>query len=233
MNTGAFVKRFVQQMVGRVDEMEMVCTIYEQCAPNMPGANRIKNTNKIGGATVRDRLEKIWPEIEWIEDPDLKEKVYQTWEYALEQSVLEPEDLLRIPFTLLIENCQVTFMEHKRATVHIAVKSAKAMQEFFGDNLPINMDYLIAGAILIDVGKLIEYVLQDEQAVVGKTGKLLRHPFTGVGLAMRFGVPDEICHMIATHSKEGDLGKRTTESLIVHHADFMSYEPFKADTLRF
>jgi hypothetical protein len=32
--------------------------------------------------------------------------------------------------------------------------------------------------------------------------------------------------MIATHAKEGNLGKRTVESLIVHHADFMSFEPF-------
>lgn len=182
---------------------------------------------------MREKLQEIWPEIEWIEDPGLKNQVYQTWEYTLEQSVLGPEDLLKIPFTLLIKDCQVTFMEHKRAVVHIAVRAAQAMQEFFGENLPINMDYLIAGAILIDVGKLIEYVMKDGQAVVGKTGKLLRHPFTGVALAMRFGVPDEICHMIATHSGEGDLGQRTVESIIVHHADFMSYEPFKADTLRF
>jgi hypothetical protein len=181
---------------------------------------------------MRQRLIKIWPEIEWIEDPDLKEKVYQTWEYALEQSVLSPEDLEEIPFTLLIKDCHVTFMEHKRAVVHIAVESAKAMQQFFGDKMPINMDVLIAGAILIDVGKLIEYVLDDGRAVVGKTGKLLRHPFTGVALAMRFGVPDEICHMIAAHSHEGDQGKRTTEAIIIHHADFMSYEPFKPDTLR-
>jgi len=124
-------------------------------------------------------------------------------------------------------------MEHKRAVVHIAVESAKAMQKFFGDKLAIDMDTLIAGAILIDVGKLIEYVLEDGQAVVGKTGKLLRHPFTGVALAMRFGVADEICHMIAAHSNEGNLGKRTTEALIVHHADFMGFEPFKPETLRF
>jgi hypothetical protein len=188
--------------------------------------------NRTGGTAVRKELKRIWPEIEWIQDTDLKEKVYQTWEFALEQSVLSPSDLERIPFTLLIEDCQVTFMEHKRAVVHIAVNGAKAMQEFFGANLPINMDYLVAGAILIDVGKLIEYVLEDDVAVVGKTGKLLRHPFSGVALAMRFGVPDEICHMIATHSNEGDLGKRTVESIIIHHADFMSYEPFKADTLR-
>jgi hypothetical protein len=181
---------------------------------------------------MRKELQEIWPEIEWIEDADLKEKVYETWEYALEQSVLSAEDLLSIPFTLLIEDCQVTFLEHKRAVVHIAVDSAKAMQQFFGDKLPINMDYLIAGAILIDVGKLIEYVKDGETAVVGNTGRLIRHPFSGVALAMRFGVPDEICHMIATHSKEGDLGKRSTESVIIHHADFMSFEPFKADTLR-
>ena len=181
---------------------------------------------------MRDRLMEIWPEIEWIADAELREKVYQTWEYALEQSVLSPDDLLEIPFTLLVKDCQVTFMEHKRAVVHIAVDAAKSMQKFFGQKLPINMDYLIAGAILIDVGKLIEYVIEDGQAVVGRTGKLLRHPFTGVGLAMRFGVPDEICHMIAAHSKEGDLGKRTTESIIIHHADFLSFEPFKADTLR-
>ena len=31
----------------------------------------------------------------------------------------------------------------------------------------------------------------------------------------------------AAHAAEGDLVKRSTEAFIVHHADFMSYEPFK------
>ncbi|RLI63198.1 MAG: phosphohydrolase [Candidatus Gerdarchaeota archaeon] len=182
---------------------------------------------------MRDRLKKLWPEISWIKDEQLKEAVYQTWEKALEQSVLTPDDLETIPFTLLIKDCKVTFMEHKRAVVHIAVESAKVMQKFFGEKLPINMDKLIAGAILIDVGKLIEYVKKDGKAIVGKIGKLLRHPFTGVALAMSCGVPEDVCHMIAAHSKEGDLGKRTVEAIIVHHADFISYEPFKEDVLRF
>lgn len=181
---------------------------------------------------MRYEVKRIWPEIEWIKNDELKEKVYKTWETAIEESVLSAADLEKIPFTLLIKDCKVTFMEHKRAVVHIAVESARVMQKFFGEKLPIKMDYLIAGAILIDVGKLLEYVLKDGKAVVGKTGKLLRHPFTGVGLAMKFGIPDEVCHMIAVHSKEGDLGKRTIEGIIVHHADFISYEPFKEDTLR-
>jgi hypothetical protein len=32
---------------------------------------------------------------------------------------------------------------------------------------------------------------------------------------------------VATHAAEGDLVQRSTEAWIVHHADFMSYEPFK------
>ncbi|RME50481.1 MAG: HDIG domain-containing protein [Deltaproteobacteria bacterium] len=180
-----------------------------------------------------EQVKELWPEIEWIEDPQLREKVYRTWKYAIEQSALSPEDLNEIPFTLLIEGCEISFMAHKRAVVHIAVEAARAMQKFFGSKLEIHMDHLIAGAILIDVGKLIEYEKVDGKATVGKRGKLLRHPFSGVALAARFGIPDEVCHIIATHSKEGDLGKRSVEAIIVHHADFLSYEPLRPETLRF
>ena len=92
----------------------------------------------------------------------------------------------------------------------------------------IDMDILIAGAILIDVGKLMEYEIKDGKLSTSSAGKVLRHPFSGVAIADRFGLPPEVQHIIATHSKEGDLGMRTVESIIVHHADFVSFEPFKA-----
>jgi putative nucleotidyltransferase with HDIG domain len=175
---------------------------------------------------MRDKVNKLWPEIEWIQNGELREKVTQVWIDALEQSLLDPEDLERIPFTLLAESCPVSFMEHKRSVVHIAKHAAEDMMQFYGDRLPIDMDTLIAGAILIDVGKLLEYEVKDGKAVVSRTGRYLRHPFTGVALAHRCGVPDEICHMIATHAKEGHLVRRSVESIITHHADFLSFEPF-------
>jgi hypothetical protein len=89
------------------------------------------------------------------------------------------------------------------------------------------MDLLISGAILIDVGKLVEYDKVDGKLTISKTGKLLRHPFSGVAIADRFGLPPEVLHMIAYHAKEGDLAKRSVESIIIHHADFVSFEPFK------
>lgn len=174
-----------------------------------------------------DEAKKLWPELEWIKDEDLKEKTAKTWALALERSVLTPEDLNTIPFTLLVPNLKVTFMAHKRAVVHIARDAGEKMNEFFTDDLPVNMDVLIAGAILADVGKLVEYEMKDGKAVQGSYGKYLRHPFSGVALAEQCGVPAEVCHIIAAHAKEGDLVKRSTEAYVVHHADFMTFLPFK------
>ncbi len=176
---------------------------------------------------MREAVAKLWPELEWISDRGLREKVAATWARAFEASPLTPDDLNTIPFTLLIPDCPVTFMEHKRCVVHIARKSAEAMREFLGRALPIDMDTVIAGAILADVGKLLEYEKVDGKCRQSERGRFLRHPFTGVALAMECGVPDRVCHIIAAHAAEGDLVKRSTEATIVHHADFMSYLPFK------
>ena len=150
------------------------------------------------------------------------------WIYAIEESVLEPEDLENIPFSLLIKDCNVSFMNHKRTCVQLAAENAKLMKKNFGDEIAINMDILVAGAILIDIGKLMEYEIVEGKLSTSDAGKFVRHPFSGVAVADRFGLPPEVQHIIATHSKEGDLGKRTVESIIVHHADFVSFEPFKA-----
>lgn len=176
---------------------------------------------------MREKIKKIWPEIDLIKDVSLREKVLDCWVYAVEYSVLSPEDLNTIPFSLLIKDCNISFMNHKRTCVQLAVEMANIMKKNFGNEIQINMDYLIAGTILIDVGKLIEYDKVDGKLTASHTGKLLRHPFSGVAIADRFGLPPEILHIIAYHSKEGDLGKRTVEAIIVHHADFVSFEPFR------
>jgi putative nucleotidyltransferase with HDIG domain len=177
---------------------------------------------------MRNKVEKIWPEINWIKNEELKTKVFDCWVYAVEKSVLTPEDLEVIPFSLLIKDCNVSFMNHKRTCVQLSVDIANRMKENFGDEIQIDMDLLIAGAILIDVGKLLEYDKVDGKLTTSKAGKLLRHPFSGVALADRFDLPPEVQHIIAYHAKEGDLAKRSVEAIIVHHADFVSFEPFKA-----
>ena len=169
----------------------------------------------------------LWPELEWIEDEELREQTARTWEQALAESDLDAADLQRIPFTLLVPDLKVSFMAHKRCVVHVARESALKMNEFFGDDLPVDLDVTIAGAILADVGKLLEYDIKDGKSCKSETGRYLRHPFTGVALAMEAGVPESVCHIISAHAGEGDMVKRTTEAYVVHHADFMTFLPFK------
>ncbi len=176
-----------------------------------------------------EEAKKLWPELEWIKDPKLRNKTTETWALALERSELTAGDLSLIPFTLLAgPDLKVSFMAHKRAVVHIAKESGEKIRFFLKDELPLDMDILIAGAILADVGKLLEYEKDENGNIIqGRYGKYLRHPFSGVSLAEECGIPPEVCHIIAAHAGEGDLVKRTTEAYIVHHADFMTFLPFK------
>lgn len=176
---------------------------------------------------MQDIVETIWPELSWIQNPDLRKRVTRTWELALERGPLTAEDLRHIPFTLLIPDCPTTFMDHKRCVVHIAKRSAEAMQAFMGKTLTIDLDTVVAGAILADVGKLLEYEIGPEgKCRQSVSGVALRHPFTGVALALECGVPDAVCHVIAAHAAEGHLVRRSVEAWIVHHSDFMAFDPF-------
>ena len=79
-------------------------------------------------------IQELWPELAWIEDQKLRQATTKTWQLALERSALTPEDLNKIPFTLLAgPDLQVSFMAHKRCVVHVARESALKMIDFFGD----------------------------------------------------------------------------------------------------
>ncbi len=177
---------------------------------------------------MREAVRQLWPELDWIQDAALREQVTDTWSNALQRSALTAADLDQIPFTLLIPNCPVTFMKHKRCVVHLARDSARTIAAFMGQALPIDLDTVVAGAILADVGKLLEYERgPDGRARQSEAGQALRHPFIGVALALESEVPAAVCHVIAAHAAEGDLVNRSTEAYIVHYADFMAYMPFK------
>jgi putative nucleotidyltransferase with HDIG domain len=170
---------------------------------------------------------KTFPEIDLIKSDRLKQQVTKVLEDAIELGGWEAEDLARIPFTLLIPDCTVNLIHHTRAVTRTAIAIAENLKEQYGDRMSINMDILVAGSLLHDVGKFLEYAKQGGSVVKSEIGSLLRHPFSGQALAYKHGLPYEILHMIAYHSKEGDLGKRTVEAIIIHHADFVNFEPLK------
>jgi putative nucleotidyltransferase with HDIG domain len=87
----------------------------------------------------------------------------------------------------------------------------------------LNQDYLIAGALLHDVGKLVEYEKVNGEVIKSAYGNKFRHPVSGSKLAWIQGLPDEIVFIIYAHSHEGDNLVRSPESVIVHHCDFIDF----------
>jgi len=127
-------------------------------------------------------------------------------------------DMRAVPFTTTIKT-DINYVTHTTVVSTNAVNSAIFLKK---KGIKVDMDQLKAGALLHDVGKLLEY-----SKITGHAGQI-RHPFSGAALAMEVGLPVNVIHMIATHAAEGDMGIRTTESVIVHHADFTHFECIKS-----
>jgi hypothetical protein len=172
---------------------------------------------------------RLLPEVEWIEDKELRAKTIACWAEAIAYRDWTYDELTSIPFTLLAEDVKIMFIEHVRTCCRMAVACDKVLDEAYGARkTPVKRDYLIAGSLLADVGKLFEFA-KDADGKVYKSdyGKRLRHPFSGVGLAFKHGLPPEVMHVIAVHSKEGAGEKRSPEAIIFHHVDFIDFELVK------
>ena len=173
-------------------------------------------------------IRKIFPEVEEIKDSELKEKTIKTIEEVIQLGGWKEEDLEDIPFTMLIKGTKISLIKHTRAVTRTAVAIFDTLKEEYGDALSMDRDILISGAILHDVGKFLEYVKEDT-IHVGEFGKRIRHPVSGAALAYKNGLPYQVVHIIAAHSKEGDFVKRIPEGWIVHFADFVNFHPFKEE----
>ncbi len=160
-------------------------------------------------------IEELIPEINEIQNAELREKVKQVWEYAIREGGWENFDLNKIPFTLLIPT-QRDLITHTRMVTKMAIAVGKTR----GD---VDMDTLIAGAILHDVGKLLEFKHDGDKVIKSEYGTHIRHPVSGAMLAEKFNLPWQIAHIIAAHSKEGEFIKRIPEAVIVNHCDFTDF----------
>ena len=176
---------------------------------------------------MKNEILKLLPEIELIGDAALRELVLTIWTDAVKRGGWTPADLLLMPFTLLIKKVHVNIIEHTRAVTTTSLRIGEILNEGYKGKVQVDRDVLLAGAILHDVGKLFEYTRDKDVFVKSREGELLRHPVSGAAFAFQYGLQQEILHIIAAHSKEGDGSRRTIEAVIVNHADFVNFDVFK------
>ena len=173
------------------------------------------------------QLETLLPELQLIKDKALRELTAKVWAEAMKRAGWTIKDLADMPFTLLIKHTNVNLITHTRAVTLSALKIAEVMTAEYGGKISIHLDHLLSGAILHDVGKLFEYRREDGKFVKSREGELLRYPISGVAFAFAYGLPQEVIHIIAAHSKEGDGSRRTIEAIIVNHSDFVNFDALR------
>jgi putative nucleotidyltransferase with HDIG domain len=166
--------------------------------------------------------------LDQIQDTDLRNKVIKTWVAGCRQGGWTSlAQLKKMPFTLATDPRGISFLEHTRVVTQGALGLADAQLENYKD-IPyhIDRDRVIAGGLLHDIGKLLE-IESDKKGGwrMSQNGKCMRHPISGVILAQKEGVSTDILNIIACHAKEGEGRSQVVETVLVHQADFATFNP--------
>jgi len=167
----------------------------------------------------------IIPEFALIRDPKLRKNAISCWQDTLKQTRYKPADLKKIPFTPLIRNNPISLAQHMSSLARQCAACADIINKSYRRAFRVNKDYLIAAALLHDVGKLRGIVKRGRKWFEGEREKLLHHSLSSAAICLAHNIPEEVIHAIAVHSKDGEGKRRTPEAILLHHIDFMNYEP--------
>jgi len=167
-------------------------------------------------------------QLEKIGDGALADLVVGIFVKACERAGLESvDDLKAIPFTLLTDCRGLTFVEHTIAVTEGALALGRTQVDAYATTpYAIDFDRLVAGGLLHDVGKILE-IERDGGGGWRKSrsGMCARHPISGAILAAECGADEELVNTIACHAKEGDGRPQVIETVLIHQADFATFNP--------
>jgi len=172
---------------------------------------------------LRNGVRQSLPEIDDIQDTELREKVVEAWALALSETEYGSIDDIRAsgsPHTPPLK--EGTQAHHLRGVARMAVAMADALEQLLGP-LGINRDQLLASALCHDLGKAFEFSPRNRarwEADPAASGfPAFRHPMYGAHIALAVGLPEAVAHTVGGHSSEGEGIVRGLDATIVQLAD--------------
>jgi hypothetical protein len=172
---------------------------------------------------VRDEVWNTFPELAEIDD-ELRSGVVDAWAIALKEN--DTPDLSSVPwlgpYQAAIGISDELLADHIQDVTAAAVGIAEAFIERRGAD--VNLDAVIAGALVHDVSQLSEV----DGETWTRTGRLLGHPYYGIYVTRAAGLPVEIQHVVLSHTVATDVEPATLEADIVRQADAATASAIRA-----
>ncbi|ABE36560.1 putative hydrolase [Paraburkholderia xenovorans LB400] len=155
----------------------------------------------------------LFPQVADIQDEALRKAVVVVWQELWEMSAWKRLEEVptspEIPYPTL---------PHNQCVLDMAMSVADLFERHHG--LKVNRDYLIAAAVLQDASKVVEMEPGAEGKVAATAlSKHYPHAFWAAHLALRHGVPDEVVHVLLTHSPQSPKFPSTIEGKILYYVD--------------
>jgi putative nucleotidyltransferase with HDIG domain len=165
----------------------------------------------------RDYVAGLFPALLEIKDEGMGEKVIQTWFHAWKQSnFLRIEDVHQ--FEPARQYISYTNVDHTNQVCQAGQKMAAMAAEVL--NLRVNLDYVLAGALLHDVDKIV--IFDAKTGGFSEMGRQIPHAVLGAALGRAEGLPEEVAHIVEAHSIQfSPLPPKSIEALIVRQADLL------------
>ncbi len=155
----------------------------------------------------------IFPQINQINDSELKRVVIESWSEYLDEYGCEA--IMKLPFSGFASDA--TLVDHISSVAEIAMNMADVFAKKL--TVKINKDLLMAAVLLHDLGKAYEYEFVDGAWRKTDIGKKFMHGFWGTYRSLGNGASVELAHLIATHTPISPVHPQLVEGVILHYAD--------------
>ena len=168
-----------------------------------------------------DDLADVFPALDDVDDPALRAGVVEAYAVALGDT--DWTDLREVPW-LPDEQARLGLPDESNVEhVNEVAALATGMADTLLASRPavdLDRDLVVAGALVHDVSKLYEFA-------AGRTGAdaatpyydLLGHPYVGVAVCERAGLPIEVSHVVLSHTSRTTVEPATLEAEVVRRAD--------------
>jgi putative nucleotidyltransferase with HDIG domain len=165
-----------------------------------------------------DHVEATFPELDEIDDADLRERTVEAWVLAMEENGVE--DLATVPWRPpdqeRLDLGEEWLVDHVREVAAGGLGLAELLNE--RRDAGVDTDVVVTGALVHDVSKLYEFHGFEETEI----GHLLGHPYYGVYVAGSVGLPAEIVAITVNHTGVTNVEPATVEAALVRQADYAS-----------